>query len=445
MNTQPRFQPLSSAEIALIAQDLQALVGAQLQECVQTASESGAEIGLGFYHHGSVIWLWFDLRPSASVVVRRQDKPPGKKLPRPLTLFLRSRFLGRRLLNVSLLAEHERILVFSFQRGKDEQEVGVCEIEVRLLPHGQNLIARDGERSVCEFKPKELPQPFAEAAPGSVRTWEQIEEQWRALHQSPSALSKMAAQSVPVVTSRERDWHKAIEKKEKILLRLEEEIKEKSRSDFSELGEWLKAHATLDVPEVWRELFNPKQTLSWNIEECFRRAKDNARKLKGTRARFEEVSKELERLKQTGPVSSNRGEGSGAAEKKRSASLLVRSEARGRRFHVADDLEVYIGKSAEDNLRLLRKAQPFDYWMHLRERPGSHAILRRTRGRIVTDAEFLKVGVWVAEQSLKKRASELKGERYDLLIVECRFVRPIKGDSLGRVHYTNDRVLTIRF
>jgi predicted ribosome quality control (RQC) complex YloA/Tae2 family protein len=446
MDARTSFHPLSSSEVALIAQKLQALVGAQLQECAQTSLNHDTEFGLAFYHNGSVLWLWVALRPSASVVLRCHDKPPGKKLQRPLTLFLRSRFLGRRLAKVSVLTEGERVLVFSFFRGKDEDDASPCEIEVRLLPHGQNVIARDGERAVSELKPKNLPLagPPSEigagvgAGVGQMRSWEQIEEQWRALNQ-PLA-SAAAAAVVPVMSAGEREWRKELEKKVKILQRLEEEIKTKSSSDFSELGEWLKVHGTLGVPEKWRHLINIDKALSWNIEESFRRAKENARKLSGTRTRFAVVTKELEDLKKKGA-----GAVPSRTPQKRRENLLVRGEARGRRFQVADDLEAFVGKSAEDNLRILRKAQPFDYWMHLRERPGSHAILRRTRGRVVSDLEFLKVGVWVAEQSLKKRASELKGERYDLLIVECRFVRPIKGDKLGRVHYTHDRVLTIRF
>ena len=125
-------------------------------------------------------------------------------------------------------------------------------------------------------------------------------------------------------------------------------------------------------------------------------------------------------------------------------NFLVKAEAKGRRHKIGDDLEVYVGKSAADNLAILRRAQPFDYWLHLRERPGSHAILRRTRGRTVSDAELIEAGRWVIEQSTGQRVRELKGERFDLLIVECRFVRPIKGDRLGRVNYSNDRVIHIK-
>ena len=211
----------------------------------------------------------------------------------------------------------------------------------------------------------------------------------------------------------------------------------------AQVGEWLKANGTLDVPEPWGARIDRDQSLAWNIQKCFHSSKESARKTSGTRARLEDVERELVELRARGPGAfAGRRE---REEKDGAANLLSRADAKGRRIKVGGDLEVYIGKSAADNLALLRRAQSFDYWLHLRDQPGSHAILRRTRGRLVTDAEFIQAGRWVVEQSLGKRASELKGERHDLLIVECRFVKPIKGDRLGRVNYTNDRVLRIGF
>lgn len=419
------LKPLTSIEVAGISDELRPLVGAQLQECLLTPSE----FALGFYHRGEIVWLWFDMRPGGPVLVRRRGPlPVRKKAVRPLVLFLRSRFFGRRLKEVRVGAPGERILIFAFHRAKDEPEQGVCEIELRLIPHGANVLARDGERSIAERKPQELaPLQSTSEFGASPRSWEEIENEWSG-GQSPVA-TKKPSEAV------EREWKKALEKKRKIIARLEEELTQKTRSPHAEIGEWLKTNQTLEVPAEYRQWIEPDQGLAWNIEESFRKAKENVRKADGTRKRLAEVHAELAELEKKGVL---------APQETKAPSLLKRSEARGRRFEVAADLEAYIGKSAADNLALLRRAQPFDYWLHLRERPGAHAILRRARGRAVSDAEFLQVGRWVAEQSLKKRALDLQGERFDLLIVECRYVRPIKGDKLGRVHYTHDRVLTIR-
>jgi len=439
MNAPTHPKPLTSIEVANVASQLQPLVGAQLQECLLTENE----FALGFYHQGGMFWLWIDLKPQAPLIVRRHGSfPVRKKIVRPLVLFLRSRFLGRRLAEVRVGAPGERILVFAFHRAKDEEEQGLCEVEVRLIPHGANIIARDGRSSVAERKPQELPPPqMPSPFLDQPRSWEEIETDWLATRAPkpvrPDGQAQAAAPAPAPAPAPEREWQKALEKKRKILERLHEELESKTKTPYAELGEWLKAHATLAVPDEYRELIDPEKGLSWNIEESFRKAKENVRKAEGTRARRQAVARELEELEKNGPQALK-------AAAPKAPSLLERSEARGRRFEVAPDLEAYIGKSAADNLALLRRAQPFDYWLHLRERPGAHAILRRGRGRVVTDAEFAKVGVWVAEQSLKKRAADLKGERFDLLIVECRYVRPIKGDKLGRVHYTHDRVLTLR-
>jgi len=434
---------LSSSEVVGVATDLQELNGAQLQECVQTLSE----LGLGFYHERRMFWLWFDLNPLRPMVVRFFDKPPSrKKVARPFTLFMRSHFLGRRLEAVRADVLRGRILILTFHRAADEDEAGPCELEVRLFPHGQNIIATSGKKSVAEYKPKEIPESQSAFTSSAVsRSWHEIEVLWLEQQKSYQQSKSQTQMQVGVseVARNERDWQRAIDKKEKAIARMREELIEKTSSLPSAAGEWLKMHRSLDVPLEYQHLIEPKRSVSWNIEECFQRAKDGARKAEGARARIQVVESELADLKQKGPS----GLQTARSKEKisRAKNLLGRADARGRKRRLADDLDVYIGKSAADNLALLRKAQPFDYWLHLREQPGSHAIIRRTRTRIVSDAEFLEAGKWVVEQSTSKRAAELKGERFDLLIVECRFVRPIKGDKLGRVNYSNDRLLSLRF
>lgn len=429
--------PLSAPELAGIAVEIESsFEGARLQDSFQTNSE----LGLAFHHRGASFWLWFDLDPRRPLVVRLPgEKPPARrKLQRPLTLFLKARFVGRRL--KAARAENGRILVLSFHRGSDEAVPEArCEIEVRLIPHGQNVIAHDGRSSVAEMKPKELPESSAGASDPSTRIWSEIEEAWRALQTAPTSSPGGASSES---AAREKDWRKQIEKKEKAVERMREELALKTSTVHSQVGEWLKANGNLDVPEEWREHISFGKSLAWNIEQSFHRAKENARKSEGTRARLAQVERELTELKERGPAA--------AAKNSKSAgqaapNLLSAANARGRRFELASDLEVFVGKSAADNLALLRRAQPFDYWLHLREQPGSHAILRRTRSRQVTDAEFATAGRWVVEQSVKKHANHLKGERFELLIVECRYVRPIKGDKIGRVNYTNDRVMVLRF
>ncbi|HVK60848.1 MAG TPA: hypothetical protein VM432_04825 [Bdellovibrionales bacterium] len=424
-----RFPPLTLGELVGIAGELQTLVGAQLQECLQTSSE----LGLGFYHDRRIQWLWFDLDPRRPLVLKLDTPPKLKKLTKPLSLFIRSNFVGRRLKALTVRIESGRVLVLEFHRSSEEPSEGEMNLEIRLLPHGQNVIAKFLDKGISDSKPKDLPSaPIEMREDEERRTLDDVTQAWLALK---------SARSQPTQTKKdapEKVWARAIEKKEAALVRMREELEIKASGAEREAGEWLKANGTLEVPQQWKELVDTDKSIAWNIQELFRLAKDKERKIEGTRARIELVESELAKLRNDGPIAH---QAAPAPEK----SLLERADAKGRRFKLAGDIDVYIGKSAGDNLALLRRAQPFDYWLHLRDMPGSHAILRRTRGRVVTDGELVQAAKWVVEQSLKKNELQLKGERYDVLIVECRFVKPIRGDKLGRVNYTNDRVLSIRF
>ncbi|MEK7356607.1 MAG: hypothetical protein AAB250_09170 [Bdellovibrionota bacterium] len=409
------------------------MVGAQLQECVH----ADTEVGFGFYLRGKIVYLWFDLDHRAPVVVRSMGAPPSKKkVTRPLSLFVRSRFLGRRLASVRADLARGRVLILGFHRAASEGTSAPIEIEARLLPHAPNLIARDGSASVAENKPKELPvSDFTMPPQEDRRSWATIEAEWFG-RRNPGAKKEPGAQ----VVDAEKQWTRAIEKKRGALEKMTADLAARSSTAARDLGEWLKANGSLDgVPSEWSEFVDLRKSLSWNIEQAFKIAKGNERKLAGSRERIEKVRAELAALEAAGP-----GGRTGAKnEKPEREGLLAKAKARGRSLKLADDLDCYIGKSAADNLALLRRAQPFDLWLHLRESPGSHAIIRRARGRNVTDAELLEAGRWVAAQSFGRRIVEMKGQKVDLLIVECRFVRPIKGDKIGRVNYTNDRVMRI--
>lgn len=432
---------LNQTEIEGLADELRGLQGAQLQEVeVEPSPEPGSKkpgaLRLGFFLPGGVRWVVVDydvLMPALIVFPKGIAPRPLKKskLRRPLELFLRSHFVGSRLSAVGLRVDLGRALDLYF--GPERR------LELHLFPHGRNAIAHatgatvpttssGNERTIAEFKPMPHATPEDSARVFSeVRTPEAIFAEWNessALATASKGVAKDQALSTLTVL---------IEKKRRALEKVELEIENKSRTEFRAVGEWLKAHQTLDVPSEWEKWIDRDRSLAENISRLFAEAKANDRKIEGTRSRAEALRNELEAL----------SAGQAPVAKKRDG-LLEAADARGRTYEIASDLVLLVGKNATENMMILRKAQPFDLWLHLRERPGAHGILRRARGRVVSDQELRLAGVKVAEQSTKKRASELKGEAYDLLVVECRYVRPIKGDKNGRVHYTNDRVLRLK-
>jgi predicted ribosome quality control (RQC) complex YloA/Tae2 family protein len=487
------MKPLSHLEVIKIANDLQTLVGAQFQECLQNETQ----IALGFYMQQRLVWLLIDLNPLRPVIVRRHGPVPlKKKITRPLSLFIRSRFLGRRVASVQADELAGRVLRIAFHRAKEEERSDLPVLELRLFAHGQNLIAIDGKAQVAEKKPKDLVPSIM--LPTDLQTqsrsWQEIETEYGAelaALRSPAATIIAAGKGEtdcdagPVkaqtkvlgatVSATDSATERAVAKKKKALEKMREDLSHKTSGVYRLVGDWIKTHMSLEVPDEWRECIDVKRSVTENIELAFSRAKDNERKIEGARARIVLLESELKSLlrqdqsqsqdpdlaanstahsvhsaaKSSHSKNTKKGNQNANGGKPTAAeganSLLARAAAKGRRHKIADDLDVYIGKSAADNLAILRRAQSFDYWLHLRDQPGSHAILRRARGRLVKDVEFIEAGKWVVEQSLGRRSLDLQGERHDLLIVECRFVRPIKGDRLGRVNYSNERVITLRF
>jgi predicted ribosome quality control (RQC) complex YloA/Tae2 family protein len=82
--------------------------------------------------------------------------------------------------------------------------------------------------------------------------------------------------------------------------------------------------------------------------------------------------------------------------------LLEKAQAQGRRLELNDNLFAVIGKTAKDNLSILRKAQAWDLWLHLKDFPGAHAIITRPRNYEVSLAQIQKVATWVIKESFKK-------------------------------------------
>ncbi|MBY0386123.1 DUF814 domain-containing protein, partial [bacterium] len=104
----------------------------------------------------------------------------------------------------------------------------------------------------------------------------------------------------------------------------------------------------------------------------------------------------------------------------------------------------FIGKSAEDNLKILRKSKAWHLWLHIKDLPGSHGIIAFDKSVKVPLEIVREVALWVVEQSLSaKQRESWKGVKCDVIYCECRFVTPIRGDKLGRVTFKNEKAISI--
>ncbi|MFM6928594.1 MAG: DUF814 domain-containing protein, partial [Bdellovibrio sp.] len=192
----------------------------------------------------------------------------------------------------------------------------------------------------------------------------------------------------------------------------------------------LKSHGTFDVPEHLKDFVSTSVSLSWNIENAFSKAKQLVGKKDGARERLQELEVEIAQLE--------KAQFKEKQSKPQLIDLMSKADARGRKLTLDSGALAYCGKSAADNLALLRQAKAWDFWLHLKDYPGAHAIIHRQRDQEISQDEIQQVAAWVARESLSSK-SLMVGQKVAVVMVECRFVRPIKGDKLGRVTYHSEK------
>lgn len=411
---------------ALTQQELQTFVtsifpaveGAQLQE-VQV-SDRGLALG---FHRETMLWLILDLVPNTPMMLLFEENSPFKKgaKSKPVALFLNSHARNLYLHKLEVQTEFGRVVKMLLKNSHKE-----CEIEVRMIPKQCNVIVKAEGKQIAWERPLDLTPPPLVENPPQARSIEEIHEEWLAM-QGAGGGQKTA---LDPVAQWEKQKQKDLEKKRKALAEIQKQIESDKENLWIEAGTYLKTHGTLDVPDELKSCIDRKQSLSWNIENCFSKAKQLVGKKEGARERLTELVGEIAQLEKS--------QYSEKRQKNQLVDLMQKTEARGRKLHLDSGALAYCGKSAADNLALLRQAKAWDYWLHLKDYPGAHAIIHRQRDQEVPPNEVQEVAAWVAKESLSSK-SLMVGQKVAVVMVECRFVRPIKGDKLGRVTYHSEK------
>jgi predicted ribosome quality control (RQC) complex YloA/Tae2 family protein len=410
----------SVAELDNVVASLRPLVGARLQE-VQTL---GSDIALGFYTNQRLLWLWIDLNAIRPALLPWTDLPkPLSNKKTPVHLFLKAHFRNRALLAVTRDEALGRVVRLQFSDGD--------QLEIRLLPHGANFLAKAGDKSISWAKPGEMSGPVPSPMPGKIRGLEDLREEWLQIRGQKGSRKEM--KSDPAQKMRGE-----LERKRKGLAKVEEELQRKKDMPWREVGAWLKQNQSLDVPAQWNPFVDKRRKLSWNIEQAFNKAREVEGKVFGTEQRRALLLKDIERLEHD--LAKPPGQMLLKAEKP-AFQPLRESQAEGRTLRINEELIAVAGRNAADNLKLLRKARAWDFWIHIQDRPGAHVILFRNKSTSVSDAVLRQVMEWFVRMQLGAKLAKHGGEKWKFLVAECRHVRPIKGDKLGRVHYQDERVL----
>ena len=103
-------------------------------------------------------------------------------------------------------------------------------------------------------------------------------------------------------------------------------------------------------------------------------------------------------------------------------------------YRSTDGIDIYVGKNAAQNDRLTGDARPNETWLHAKDMPGSHVIIRQ-EGEIPRQT-LLEAAILAAWYSKGQNSS---GVPIDYTL--RRFVKKPGGAAPGMVIYTNQRTL----
>lgn len=98
---------------------------------------------------------------------------------------------------------------------------------------------------------------------------------------------------------------------------------------------------------------------------------------------------------------------------------------------------VIVGRSAQENEEILRRASPSDLWLHARGVPGAHVLIK-TGGRPVPEGVLRRAAELAAWHSQARGAAKV-----EVSYTERRYVRKPKGAPLGTVTLLEEKVIVI--
>lgn len=414
------------------------LCGAQLQDVIST--DEG--LVLSFYRFSKepkMVFLVFDLDKLFPFLGIFFENPwVGPKKTKPVSLFLNAHCKNHRINSIELVESLGRVVKISLQ--------GDSYIEFRLIPKHTNFIIYANNKSISWYPIKELAaQPVRDAAESKesedeIRSINFMMNQWLR-RRGRGVISEPRAGRLSPYEKWKANREKDLAKKKKALVAIRTQIDQFKNEEWSQVGEYLKTNGFKKLKPEWSVYVDFDKTVSQNIQKCFEKSKAAKTKIHGAEVRFIQLEKEINELSD---ITENKFEQFLKIQnQKKSQHPQRRVEGRLRKY-LSEDQSVlaYMGKSAADNMDLLRKSKPHDLWLHLKDYPSAHAIIHLQKNQKLADLDVKKVASWLIKEGLSDKSSTIGG-KYSVVVVECRHVKPLKGDKLGRVTYHNAREFLI--
>ena len=104
-----------------------------------------------------------------------------------------------------------------------------------------------------------------------------------------------------------------------------------------------------------------------------------------------------------------------------------------------DGYVVWVGRNSRQNAQLtFKRANPQDIWLHARDVPGAHVVIRDD-GRRIKDELLMEAAAVAAHYSQRREDSSVQVD-----YTRVKYVRAIKGAGAGMVTYRNEKSLWVK-
>ncbi|AEE96174.1 Rqc2 family fibronectin-binding protein [Mahella australiensis] len=107
-------------------------------------------------------------------------------------------------------------------------------------------------------------------------------------------------------------------------------------------------------------------------------------------------------------------------------------------FVSSTGMDIYVGKNnVQNDMLTLRWAAKSDYWLHVKDLPGSHVIIR-SQGKLPDQQTLLEAAMLAAHYSKGRDSSNVAVD-----YTQCKYVNKPAGARPGKVIYTNYKTIYV--
>lgn len=314
---------------------------------------------------------------------------------KPLNLFLTTHFKGLCLTEMSRIKKYGRVVRFYFDDSDD------LYIEFRAYPGGLNFSVVKESKAVHWAKPMALEEAQGGYKPDLVRSPAVVLEEGLIFLNAKNKKTKLGADE-------------RADKTKKARVKIVEGICFLKADNYKRFAEVLESES--ELPEDLKAVYREKLTRRENIEWAYEQQKLKDVKLERLKKRLSEID-----LKKLVEVSKK---AEGASKKDLKATRFMQ---------LSEGVKALCGKTARENIDLLRKAKSWHIWMHLKDYPSGHLILDIPKNYIVSEKELEQCGLFLFKVAAPKKLHATDKVKFEVIYTESKFVKPIKGARQGLV------------